>query len=791
MRPFEVINANSFEEAASIKAKNGKTNADFMAGGTDLLNVYKHALLEEHPDYVVNLKSIPDSAGIIEENGTITVKAMTKLTAVAESEVLNQKAKGLAEAAFSVATPLIRNVGTIGGNICQDVRCWYYRYPQEGGGRMNCSRKGGDVCYAVKGENRYHSIFGGMKTHADPCTKGCPAGTDIPAYMEMIRKGEWDKAAEIIMKVNPMPMLTSRICPHPCQDSCNQKQYGDCVSIHCVERTLGDYILKNAGKFYVEPSTETGKKAAIIGAGPSGLAAAYFLRTQGHEVTVIDAHEKAGGVLYYGIPHYRLPKSIVEEFATALEGMGIQFKMNTTVGKDISMEEITESYDSIYFGTGAWKQPVLGIQGEELTQFGLNFLVEVNTFLKNAIDEEVLVCGGGNVAMDVALTAKRLGAKNVRLVCLEEEADMPASKEEIARAKEEGVEIFNGWGLKAVKTDAEGKVIGLESMKCVSVFDEKGHFAPVYDNNTVNVYDAKTIILATGQKVDTDFLGERFEEQLKSAKGLIEVDTETYQTKNEKIFAGGDAVTGPNIAIRAVHAGGSAARTMSRYMGYPYSVAKTERRFLTYNTEGVKVSEGAKLIERSIAERTVMDEDSQSLTMEEAAKEASRCMNCGCYSVNASDISPVLVAFKGDIVTTKKVIPAEDFFTTKLKAYDMLDQDEIVKEIKIADMSDYVTGYEKVRIRTAIDFALLSLAYAYKLKDGKFEDVRLVFGGVAPVPVKLSEVEALLEGKAPSAELAKEAANLAVKNAVPMELNSYKVNQAKVLVERLILGTAN
>lgn len=175
-------------------------------------------------------------------------------------------------------------------------------------------------------------------------------------------------------------------------------------------------------------------------------------------------------------------------------------------------------------------------------------------------------------------------------------------------------------------------------------------------------------------------------------------------------------------------------------MDYPYSVVKTERRFLTYDTEGVKVSEGAKLIERSIAERTVMDEDS---------------------------------------------------FTTKLKAYDMLDQDEIVKEIKIADMSDYVTGYEKVRIRTAIDFALLSLAYAYKLKDGKFEDVRLVFGGAAPVPVKLSEVEALLEGKAPSVELAKEAAELAVKNAVPMELNSYKVNQAKVLVEQLVLGVAN
>ncbi|MEM5768535.1 MAG: FAD-dependent oxidoreductase, partial [Bacillota bacterium] len=440
MKSFEYIKANSYEEASEMLKKTPKNEATVMAGGTDLLNVFKQSILAEHPDSVINLKAIPDSSGISTDNGGITVKAMTKLTEIAESPVIQKKAAALAEAAHSVASPIIRNLGTIGGNLCQDVRCWYYRYPHEVGGRMDCSRKGGDTCYAIQGENRYHSIFGGMKTHADPCSKGCPAGTDIPAYMAKIREGDWDAAARIVMQVNPMPMFTSRICPHPCQDDCNQNNYGECVSVYCVERTLGDYILKHADKFYKKPANETGKKVGIIGAGPGGLTCAYYLRAQGHDVTVIDAHEKAGGVLQYGIPHYRLPRDMIQSFVRALEGMGVKFELNTIIGKDLQVDDVENRFDRIYFGTGAWKQPILGIQGEELTQFGLDFLVEVNTYLKKAINNNnVLVCGGGNVAMDVALTAKRLGVKNVRLICLEKESEMPASVEEIARAKEEGV----------------------------------------------------------------------------------------------------------------------------------------------------------------------------------------------------------------------------------------------------------------------------------------------------------------------------------------------------------------
>lgn len=782
MRSFEHKSAASFSEAAEMLREKAQGKQAVIAGGTDLVGVMKKAILKDAPETVIDLKTIPDTAYIKNED-KVRVGALTKLAHIAVSK---EVPAALAQAAKSVATPVIRNVATIGGNICQDVRCWYYRYPHEVGDRFDCTRKGGDTCYAIQGENRYHSIFGGMKAHTVPCTKGCPAGTDIPAYMEKIRQGDWDGAAEILLRVNPMPMCTSRICPHPCQDGCNQNTYGEAVSIHCVERTLGDYILEHADRFYKKPEKETGKKTAVIGAGPGGLTAAYFLRKQGHAVTVIDAHEKAGGVLQYGIPHYRLPKSIVDAFADALAGMGIAFRMNTMVGKDISMEEIVNSFDTVFVGTGAWKQPILGIQGEELTEFGLDFLVEVNTFLKNAIDDEVLVCGGGNVAMDVALTAKRMGAGKVRLVCLEQKKEMPASKEEIARAEEEGIEIVNGWGLKGIVTDDSGKVTGLESMRCVRVFDEQGRFAPVYDDTDVKVYDAKTIILATGQRVDISFLGETMEAQLKSNRGLLEVDEDTFQTKMDTIYAAGDAATGPNIAIRAINGGRRAAAAMTAKMGVPFAANKKENGFLTLDPDGITEKTGAKLTERPVDARTLTEEDAASLMMDDAAKEASRCMNCGCYSVNASDISPVLVALDGEIVTNKKTISASDFFTTKLKAADMLDLDEIVTEIQVPAMEGYTTGYEKLRVRESVDFAIVSLAYAYKLADGKIADIKLTYGGVAPVPMRMKKAEEYLAGKEIIDEVIEKAADIVVEGTICLDKNTYKVQQMKALLARVL-----
>jgi len=548
MKNFDYKRAESFEQAGDMLAESG--NNVLIAGGTDLIGTLKDRILPDYPDTLIDIKRIPASAEISVDGDTLKIGALATLTQVAENDTVRQCAPLLAEAAKSVATPLVRNKGTIGGNVCQDVRCWFYRYPHETGGRLICARKGGDQCYACQGDSRYHSIFGGMRAHITACSTACPAGTDIPAYMQKVREGNWDGAARIILRANPLPMLTARVCPHPCQDHCNHRESGDSVNIHCVERSVGDYILKHTDRYYQAPAAETGKSVAVVGGGPAGLSAAYFLRKEGHAVTVYDKMPEAGGVLMYGIPEYRLPKHYVRSVAKAIADMGVTFRFNTEVGKDVTIEKIEAENDAVFLDTGAWKQPLLGIDGENLTQFGLNFLVDVNKFMSKQIGKNVLVCGGGNVAMDVALTAVRLGAEKVTMVCLEQRDEMPASKEEIARAIEEGVDIINGRGLFKVSYEGD-KVVGMETNRCVSLRDENHRFNPKYDNSDLRLLKADSIILATGQRVDLDFLGDKFKDEIKSARGLIEVG-EHNETRKPGVYAGGDAATGPNIAIRAI-----------------------------------------------------------------------------------------------------------------------------------------------------------------------------------------------------------------------------------------------
>ncbi|WP_302327289.1 FAD-dependent oxidoreductase [Enterocloster lavalensis] len=787
MKQFEHVNAASFEEAGRMLKESGGT-AQAMAGGSDLLGTYKDNLLKTYPETVVNLKKIPGFAALEEEDGCLKVGSGCKLNTIAQSQAVKEVCPALAEAAYSVASPLIRSIGTIGGNICQDVRCWYYRYPDSMGGALDCKRKGGRTCYAINGENRYHSVFGGMSCHGTPCAKSCPAGTDVPAYMAKLREGKWDQAAEIIMRYNPMPMMTSRICPHPCQDDCNQCTYGDSVNVHGVERSLGDYILEHADRYYCAPERETGKRAAIIGAGPGGLAAAYYLRKAGHSVVVYDRMEKAGGVLRYGIPHYRLPKDIVDAYVNALSAMGVKFRLGVQVGRDITVEEIQQNSDSMYVGTGAWKQPVLGLEGENLTQFGLNFLVEVNTYLKKSMGNKVLVCGGGNVAMDVALTAARLGAGQVRLVCLEQEHDMPAASEEVARAREEGVELCNGWGLGRIVTDENGRVAGLEAKRCLSMFDEEHRFSPVYDEADRMVLEADTIILATGQRVDLSFLGEHFGEQLKSARGLIDADTESFKTKKDGVYAGGDAVTGPDIAIRAILAGRVAAAGMNRDLGCGEECGNPrEAAFLRFDPGAVENAVSHKLKEVPPSERSLTREDASSFDRETAMEEAGRCMNCGCYAVSPSDISPVLVMAGADIVTTERTLTAEALFTKELTVQNILNLGELVKEIRVSKRPGQM-HYDKKRVRNAIDFAIVSLASCLDVKDNVIQEARLVYGGVAPVPLRVKRVEEFLKGREVTEETADEAAGLAVSAASPMGKNEYKLFMMKDLMRSAVLG---
>jgi hypothetical protein len=301
MRPFNHINAKTVDEAVTALGS-GKNKA--IAGGTDLLGTLKSNILPTYPAAVVNLKTITGLEYIKEEDGTLKIGALTKLADVAADPAINSKYTALAQAAKAVATPNVRNMGTLGGNITQLNRCWYFRKAEN---RFNCIRKDGSECFAALGDNRYHSIFGGVKIHASPCTQECPAERIFPHIlprsaqatgMRQPHRHEGQPAA-----LHHRPRLRPFL-----SDKCNRCNTDESVGINNVERTLGDYILDNCDKFYQAPVSENGKSVAIVGSGPSGLSAAFYLRKAGNKVTVYDTKEEAGGMLMYAIPAYRLPK---------------------------------------------------------------------------------------------------------------------------------------------------------------------------------------------------------------------------------------------------------------------------------------------------------------------------------------------------------------------------------------------------------------------------------------------------------------------------------------------------
>lgn len=791
MENFNHINARTYEEAGEA-IKDGGRKKVVMAGGSDLMTVMRTHLLKDYPDTVVNLKTIADGAYIKEEDDKVAIGAITKLKDVANDEVLKKTLHALPEAAYSVASPLVRNTATIGGNVCQDVRCWYYRYPEDDGGIFDCARKGGQECYAIRGDNRYHSIFGGMKTKTTACSSACPVGTDIGSYMEFLRKKDMQGACDILIGYNPLGAITGRICAHFCQNGCNRGNIAateaigegdDPVSIHSVERVMGDYMFAHPERYYAGPETETGKKVVIVGAGPAGLTAAYYLRKAGHDVTILDSMEKPGGMLRYAIPNYRLPLKYVDRIEELWKGMGVKFKCGVTLGKDIEAAELEAQNDKVFYSTGAWSRPVLGFDGEEFTEFGLQFLVEVNQWMQKKERKHVLVIGGGNVAMDVAVTAKRLGAESVTLACLESRSEMPSSEEEIKRAVEEGVVIKNSFGVSKAITE-NGKVVGMELKKCVSVYDANHRFAPQYDDNALEVINADSILMAAGQKVDLSFLKEEYE--LAVERGHIKVADETQRTSRKDVYAGGDAVSGPSTVASAIRQARVAAKSINSEYGIECPVYYTKEGFTTFDEDCLSLKKGISDIETPLEERRIDREDSESVSIEEAFEESRRCMNCACYSVNASDITPVLVMNEAEIVTTKKVISAAELFTSELDTKDMLDSGEIVKEIRINKMDGYTTHYEKLRTRPSIDFAIISLATAYKKDGDKVEDVRMVLGGVAPVPVRLSEAEELIKGKVVTPELIEEALEISFKNCNLLSKNKPKYIQAKTYVKRFL-----
>ncbi|PKN29163.1 MAG: hypothetical protein CVU64_09645 [Deltaproteobacteria bacterium HGW-Deltaproteobacteria-21] len=461
------------------------------------------------------------------------------------------------------------------------------------------------------------------------CTRACPAGVDVPRYIRLARDGNYDEAVAVLREKLPLPTVCADACFAPCEEMCAYRQFGDPIAIRAIKRAAVDKG-KEGWKKRKKVASRTGKKVAVVGAGPAGLTAAYYLVTKGHDVTVYDAFPKPGGMLRYGIPNYRLPEERLERDISSIMGWGVRFQGNTQVGKDISMAKLKKDHDAVFLAGGANGSIRIPLEGSKKkgVLWGWDFLRDVKLGKVSKIKGDAIVVGGGNVAIDVALTSKRLGAGNVHLFCLEKREEMPAHEWEIARAEEEGVFIHNSWAPRKVLGDRSATGLGL--IQCTSVFDKAGNFNPTYDQAISHKVDGTTILLAVGQAAELEYL--EGEKGIILEKGRIKVDEEGLATGAKGVFAGGDVVTGPQSIISAIAHGRKAASAMDLYLGgngrIDEVLAKPEKEVLLSEFL-VQVRPRNNMALLKTWERTAgFDQVERGLTDRQIAAEADRCLQC-------------------------------------------------------------------------------------------------------------------------------------------------------------------
>ncbi len=786
LQPFNYIPADTLQTAEALLREHGE-RAAVIAGGTDLLGALKDAIHDDPPALVIGLKPAAALRYVEATPAGLRIGALTTLTEIAKHPAIRETYPLLAEAAASVASPQIRNVATIAGNLCQEPRCWYYRNPDN---TFDCLRKGGRWCDALFAENRYHSIFGGMCVSAAPCVAGCPIHNDIPAYMDKLRAGKVDDAVAILLRTNPLAAIMGRACAHYCEEECNRFDFDEPVSIRDVERTLGDYALEHANAFYPAPEVESGKTVAVVGAGPAGLTAAYFLRQGGHAVTVYDRMPEAGGMLTYSIPAYRLPKAVVREQVKALEEMGIRFELGANVGSDgLTLDDLRARYSSVFLATGLWHGKKLRLERAEQLDSGLEFLIDLQRGVERPVGERVLVIGGGSVAVDVAITARRLGARQVAMACLESLETMPAIPEDIEQAHEEGITILPSWGPQRV-VERDGRLAGLEMVRCTAVFDETGRFAPAFDAAVTTVFEADQVLVAIGQAADLAYAGPA----LRTERGMIVIDRMTGATSLEGVFAGGDVTGDRATVVQAMAAGQTAAASIDAYLAgakLNASPAPQGQIPLIINEAALPPSERTPTPRLPVPQRTLRGEDSSTLSPDALAQEPFRCANCGCVAVNASDVATALVALDARVKTTQRTLAIGDLFAAAESKSTVLAADELIEEIAIPAPAPV----------NAAALSQVPHPQRHRLSDRRRRVPR--DDGRRPVPqrqgrarrgrahpLRAHAVEALLEGQAPSAALAEEAARLAVADTQPLARNRAKVEIVKALVTKAVLSVA-
>jgi NADPH-dependent glutamate synthase beta subunit-like oxidoreductase len=461
-----------------------------------------------------------------------------------------------------------------------------------------------------------------------PCRAKCPIHIDVPGYLMMIAEGRYTDALQIVLERNPLPSVCGRICMRPCEDGCRRCQLDDPVAIASLKRAAAD--------FGAYPPARTDRQRpesiAVIGSGPTGLTAAADLAQRGFQVTIYEAKDRLGGMMRYGIPNYRLPDNALDKDINFILGHGVRAVTGTRIGEDVTLDELLAEHTAVILAAGLSGSRPLPLPGADMPQVlsALPFLEAGANGERIDLGDNVVVVGGGNVAMDVARTARRMGAKNVDVVCLESEDEMPASEVEVHEARQEGVRLHCSWGPVEIAADGDD-VCGLETKRCLSVFDAEKRFSPTFDEDDVKRFDADTVIFATGQFASVADIGVAL-----TPRGGVVIDAETCLTSVPRVYAAGDVVTGPKVVVDAIAAGHRVAMCIVR------DLTNDARPLAALDEESAVLGEVPRSMKSKLETRRrvgmeklefyeavdTFDEIEAGYTEYEAAREAQRCLGC-------------------------------------------------------------------------------------------------------------------------------------------------------------------
>lgn len=485
-------------------------------------------------------------------------------------------------------------------------------------------------------------------TGTAPCKTACPAHIGIQGYLQLAKEGRYEDALALIKKDNPLPAVCGHVCNRRCEDACTRGTIDEAVAIDEVKRFIAERDLNAETRFIPKktiPSLKGGfeEKIAIIGAGPAGLSCAYFLALTGYKPTIFEKNAEPGGMLRYGIPSYKLEKNLLAAEIDVISQLGVEIRCGVEIGKDVTIEDLREQgYKGFYAAIGCQRGRKPGISGEnaEGAYTAVDFLRKAGAKESFALEGDVVVVGGGNVAIDAARISSRCTDAKISMFCLEAREKMPASNEEIEEALEEGIELNCGWGPKEV-LEEDGHVSGVVFKKCTRVFDAQGRFSPEYDENDTVTVPCRHVIFSVGQAIDWGHMLDNLHVELRPNGGAL-ANKLTYQTSEPDIFVGGDVYTGPKFAIDAIAAGREGAISLHRYVHEhcTLTIGRNRRDFIELDKENIKV-ETYDSSSRQIPPKADVKEQaktfrdlSQSLTEEQVKKETSRCLSCGASVVD-------------------------------------------------------------------------------------------------------------------------------------------------------------